>query len=358
MEEQKDMNGMLEMMTQPAFLVKSGVITAVNQAARQLLIEADTSVEPLLGQHMQDYSDFTNGCLCLTLTVSGCLQQASVTRMSDFDVFVVDQMAGQAQLQAMSLTAMTLREPLSDIMAITDQLFGDSPQDQNPQAQARLCHMNRRLSQLHRIVCNMTDAISYAGSTPPRMVCQDICAVVEEIFEHAGTLITESGFRFSYSGPQQSVFCMVSADRLERAIYNMLSNSMKNAAPGSLIEATLTHRGNRMYLSVQDDGSGIPVHLRSSVCTRYLRQPGIEGPSSGLGLGMVLVRGAAAAHGGTVLIDQPNEKGVRITMSLAIRPCQSTTIRSNTLRVDYAGKRDHGLLELSDVLPPEFYAKN
>ena len=70
---------------------------------------------------------------------------------------------------------------------------------------------------------------------------------------------------------------------------------------------------------------------------------------------MVLIRTAAAHHGGAVLIDQPEGVGTRITMTMAIRQSKQATLRSNVLRVDYAGERDHGLIELSECLPTELY---
>ena len=42
-------------------------------------------------------------------------------------------------------------------------------------------------------------------------------------------------------------------------------------------------------------------------------------------------------------------------MTLAIRPGEGDRLRSPALRVDYSGERDHGLLELSDVLPASLY---
>ena len=358
MEEQKDMSGMLEMVMQPAFFVKDGTITLVNQAARQLLIEPDTPVDTLLGGNGEEYAAFEGGCLCLTLSLSGCPMQASATRMDGRDLFVIDQAADLAELRVMALTALGMREPLSDIIAITDQLLPKVETQDDPATHLQICQMNRRLNQLHRMVCNMSDAAQYAGDTPPRMVCQDICAVLEETFERVSDLVSHAGFQLVYSGPREPIYCMIAADRLERAIYNMLSNAMKSAPSGGLIEAKLTHRGSKLYLSIQDSGSGIPSQLLGSIYSRYRRQPGIESQPAGLGLGMLLIRGTAAAHGGTVLIDQPEGQGTRITMSLAIRRSDNSTLRSGILRVDYAGERDHGLLELSDVLPPELYSKS
>ena len=68
-----------------------------------------------------------------------------------------------------------------------------------------------------------------------------------------------------------------------------------------------------------------------------------------------IIRTAAAHHGGTVLIDQPEGVGTRITMTMSIRQSKQATLRSNVLRVDYAGERDHGLIELSECLPTELY---
>ena len=69
---------------------------------------------------------------------------------------------------------------------------------------------------------------------------------------------------------------------------------------------------------------------------------------------MVLIRSTAALHDGTVLVDQPEGCGTRITVSLTIRQ-GDTTVRSPRMQIDYTGERDHGLVELSDVLPALLY---
>ena len=65
-----------------------------------------------------------------------------------------------------------------------------------------------------------------------------------------------------------------------------------------------------------------------------------------------MIRNAASAHGGTVLIEKGVEKGTKLTMTLAIRKDLKGNLASPRLRVDYTGEFDHGLVELADVLPP------
>ena len=136
---------------------------------------------------------------------------------------------------------------------------------------------------------------------------------------------------------------------------NLLSNAAKFTPRGGHIAASLTRQGRMLRLCIQDSGSGIADSVRGSVFRRYLRQPAIEDSRYGLGLGMVMIRAAASHHGGAVLIDRPPQGGTRVTVTLAIRQNPVSQLRSPLLKVDYAGERDHALIELSDVLPAEYY---
>lgn len=73
---------------------------------------------------------------------------------------------------------------------------------------------------------------------------------------------------------------------------------------------------------------------------------------------MVLIRSAATAHGGTILIEQPKEQGMRITMTMEIRQSRNSSLRSPALHVDYAGEWDHSLIELSESLPVSLYKED
>ena len=53
-------------------------------------------------------------------------------------------------------------------------------------------------------------------------------------------------------------------------------------------------------------------------------------------------------------MDSPKDGGVRVSMSLPVRQ-NSSNVRSPRLQMSYCGERDPLLIELSDVLPAEFY---
>jgi len=355
MSERTGITEILSFITAPAFSVYDGKINRCNDAAQRLLFQEGTDVSALLPQDQAEYTGFEDGCLFLTLTHNNCSYSASVVHIDESNLFVLEEDSDRIELKTLSLAASNMRQPLSSMIASTSSLTSALEQTEDPKVRAQLQHVNRNLCRMHRMLCNMSDAIQYADGTSNNMICQNIVSVVEGIFQQAQQLCEHSGIHLEYSIPNENILCVIDESLLERGIYNMLSNAIKFSNEGTVIQATLTHRNNRVYISVKDQGSGIPSSIINSVFQRYQRQPGLEDSRCGLGLGLVLVRCAARVHGGTVLVDQPDSIGTRVTISFPVRQRSTPLFRSNITCVDYAGGWDHSLLELSDVMPAELY---
>ena len=94
--------------------------------------------------------------------------------------------------------------------------------------------------------------------------------------------------------------------------------------------------------------------LLATLHRRYTRQPGLEDPRQGTGLGLVLARCAAIAHGGTLLLAPDSRGGTRYCPTLQLNDQDDGVLRDH-IQMDYAGNYDHILVELSDVLPSRLY---
>jgi len=352
MEIDKNIQDILERVPQPGFLARSNSIVSVNQAAAALLLSPGDGLEPLLGQSMEDYAAFSSGQLFASLSVGGQTQGVVITRMGDHDLFLLDTPEESEEFRSMALISMELRTSLTRLMANTESLLeqqGLTGDNATPEA----AKVNRNLMQLMRLVCNLSDVGRYAVSS--HMELRDVDSFLLSLFEKAETLTASRNIRLTYTGLSRSVFSLIDTEQLERAVWNLLSNAIKFTPQGGTIQASLTHQGNRLRLCVLDSGSGIADTVRGDLFRRYLRQPTVEDNRFGLGLGMVLLRTAAATHGGTVLVDHPAGSGTRVTMTLLIRERRDTVLHSPILLPDYSGGWDHGLLELSDCLPEELY---
>lgn len=337
----------LDLIVAPCFCVRDGRILQCNASAKRLPLPLGGELAPLLATGREEYAAFQGGSLYVTLDLSGTVFGAEVERRENLDFFLLEGPEETRELRALALAAAELRLPLSGILASAQALAGQAGADGAAQAAA----LNKGLAQLMRVVGNMSAA--GAGISHPVLV--EITGVFREIFEKAQAMLEGIGIALRYSGPETTLYCLADSQELERAVLNLLSNAAKFTPKGGSITAALSRQGRMLRLCIQDTGSGIADSVRGSVFRRYLRQPTIEDSRFGLGLGMVMVRSAASHHGGAVLIDRPPQGGTRVTLTLAIRQDAGSQLRSPLLRVDYAGERDHCLIELSDVLPAAYF---
>ena len=104
------------------------------------------------------------------------------------------------------------------------------------------------------------------------------------------------------------------ADRLGRAIGNLLSNAAKHAPPGSVVEVAAGAGG----VTVRDHGPGVAEEDLPHLFDRFYR-----GATSralpGTGLGLAIVRQVAEAHGGSVRAESAPGGGARFTLELPAR---------------------------------------
>ena len=106
---------------------------------------------------------------------------------------------------------------------------------------------------------------------------------------------------------------------LAQAVGNLIDNALKYTSDGGLISVEVqTPADGKVWISVADDGPGIPDQEKPKVSTRFYRGDASRG-TPGVGLGLTLVESVAKVHGG-VLELADNNPGLRAQM---IIPAQS-----------------------------------
>lgn len=332
----------------PAFTVSDGIIRRLNHAACYIGLTEQMPVSSLL-HAPEDYADYEDGCLYLSLSVGTTDYSATVCKKDGCDLFLLDHQLEQ-QLWTFSLVSQQLRTPLSNVMTIAEQLLKELPEGSEYAGE-----MRRSLNQLHRMTCNMSDAGRYSCETTAHQSTIDMAALINEVMEKVCSLAEQKSIRVLYEPLRQPVISLADAEMVERAVLNLMSNALKATPAGGSIRTGLSVRNDKLLFQVCDGGAGMDSDIRSAAFSQYLRRPSPTGFGQGLGLGLVIVRSAAIAHGGTVLLEHPQNEGMRVTVSFAIRKSSTLKFSSPVILGDYAGERDHALLELSDVLPAEAY---
>lgn len=342
----------IEYISQPAFLAKDGIVTAVNNAASQMQIKVGTSINELIKVGTEDYAGFRSGKLYLELSVG----RAWVSICDDVHLFNVEGPYPTPELKALALAAQHLRMPLSNAMSSIELLKQNEALENSDSLRQQVSSVNRSIYSLLRSVCNMSDASPAGISCQANLQVQNATAIFDEIFEKLTTFTEKSGQILEFTGLKQPVECLLDPQLMERAILNMVSNAVKFSPAGTTIRIIVKHTGHRLSIAVENTISEEQRRIYSNAFLQFRRIPTIEDGLYGIGLGMSVISGVMAAHSGTVLLDTAKKNTDRITLSFPVRTTANSVVRSPIqLLGGYTGGIDSYLVELSDILPNHFY---
>ena len=118
--------------------------------------------------------------------------------------------------------------------------------------------------------------------------------------------------------------------KLERIIYNLLSNSLKYTPEGGSVSilADFDHKKQELALEVTDTGIGMDAKSQQLVFEKFYRVSGAgetDNPK-GLGLGLFIVKKFAALLGGTVSVESAIGKGTTFRVTIPVKPTEEEII--------------------------------
>jgi len=99
---------------------------------------------------------------------------------------------------------------------------------------------------------------------------------------------------------------------LEDALSNLTTNAAEHGGDGVSIRVTAEPVGDRVQITVADDGSGVPEHLADEIFERG--QKGSQ--STGSGFGLYFVASMVDAYGGSVSVEPSEDDGAKFVLTL------------------------------------------
>ncbi len=100
--------------------------------------------------------------------------------------------------------------------------------------------------------------------------------------------------------------------QLGELLDNLLDNALRYTPRGGSVTVRCGSELGHPYLSVEDNGPGIPESAHTKVFERFYRVH--ETPGDGAGLGLAIVKEVVQRHRGSLRIESPNEQGTRIVI--------------------------------------------
>ena len=144
-----------------------------------------------------------------------------------------------------------------------------------------------------------------------RSTCALLCRELAELYDVAASeagLTLETDF-------EDGLRLEGDPSLLGRALSNLLDNALRHAEGATRLRlSTRREDGRWVRITVEDDGPGFPPALRDRAFERSARRAG----SPGFGLGLLLVRAAARAHGGDAALATGALGGAAVVVRLPL----------------------------------------
>ncbi len=139
---------------------------------------------------------------------------------------------------------------------------------------------------------------------------------ITALLTHATADMVRQGLKVELDAARD-LHATVRTQAIRRAVNNLLDNA---ATYGSNVRMTGRAMGEQIEITVDDDGPGIPAHLREEAFRpfRRLDEARNQDDGGGVGLGLSIARDLARAHGGDIVLSESPMGGLRARLTLPL----------------------------------------
>lgn len=230
------------------------------------------------------------------------------------------------------------RTPLTLILGPVDRALA-SP-DTPDAARHTLTGVRRNAMILLKHVTDLLDVSKLdAGKMKPTYSEVDLARLMRLVAGYFETLAQERLVQFSVDTPP-SLVAQVDADKMERVLINLLSNAVKFVPEAGNVRCNLARHEDRVTITIEDNGPGIPVELRKSIFERFNQGgSGTAQRFDGTGLGLTIVKDFVELHEGVIRCGESWQGGAAFIIEMPLRAPAGTPIlathtdSSGTIRV-------------------------
>jgi signal transduction histidine kinase len=215
-----------------------------------------------------------------------------------------------------------LRTPLMAIKAAIGVVLANEPPGTPVPIHRMLTNIDGAANEMARLVDDLLElARMRAGRSLFTPLQCDLREVAERAARTIEPLVTERNQRFSLELPDEPVWALADAPRLERVVQNLLGNAQKYGHDGGTLALSLRRAGGEAIIAVADDGPGIAPEDQARVFERYYRPVHGDGRRNpGSGLGLPIVKALAELHGGRAWVESMPGQGSTFSVALPIAP--------------------------------------
>ncbi|AMV70941.1 KinB sensor domain-containing domain [Desulfuromonas carbonis] len=211
-----------------------------------------------------------------------------------------------------------LKTPLTGL-AMSIALLEEESTGKTPRERELLLAAREETERLRALVADLLDLSRIeSGRIEMEIVPVAATVLIEKAFVAFQSQTQAAGIELTQSVPDDLPPALADPNKITWVLSNLLSNALRYTPRGGHIRMRAEQGGGWLYLSVCDDGAGIPVEYQSRVFEKFIQVKGDH--QGGSGLGLAICREIVRAHGGNIWVESFPGKGSTFTFTLKAAP--------------------------------------
>ena len=209
-----------------------------------------------------------------------------------------------------------LLTPLTVITASIERL-----REQEPSHAAEYAMMELNVERMTRLLQDILETSKSQSGGLKLLVSQgDVMEYIRRTALCIAPLTRKKGLTFNMQCNPKSMMGWIDPDKVDKIIYNLLSNAAKYTnTPGQIDLIVRTNENfDHIIIEVRDSGIGIPPEKMKRLFQRFLDGDYRQMHVQGTGLGLALTRELTILHGGTIDCKSKEGQGTTFTVTLPI----------------------------------------
>ncbi|MCR1850017.1 ATP-binding protein [Paeniclostridium sordellii] len=246
-------------------------------------------------------------------------------------------------------TSKCLKDPIENISKINDKLERNKHKYNSNHINNYTKLVKRNCYRIQRLINNMKEiADTENGVSSENFVGYDIVKLTKNIVDIIEKNYSNKGINIKFKSNINSYNMIIDVDKMERAILNLISNSIKFSEMGSYIEVNITSENKEIKISVKDEGVGIPKDRMNFIFTKFGQiDRTLSRNTEGCGVGLALVKEIVNLHKGQIHVQ--SEEGVGSTFTIILQENIEFIDKKTFEREDYKSIEEKINVEFADI---------
>ncbi|MDE5416776.1 ATP-binding protein [Labilibaculum sp. DW002] len=202
------------------------------------------------------------------------------------------------------------RTPLSLIIGSVQKLLRNEV-ELSARAKSKCLAIERNSSIMLRLINQLMDFRKMEQDKMKLSVrLVNIIKLLKDIYSSFQEMASNKNIQFNLVVNEEELNVWVDTDKIEKIVFNLLSNAFKFTKDGGHIELALVIDEDRLTIKVKDNGMGIPKQMQEHIFERFYQGTKLVQPSyNGTGIGLSYSKGLAELHGGELRFESAEGLG-------------------------------------------------